>query len=203
MRDDGSEVIELPQARPGLVLHPTAIGELDAGAGDREPDVKPDIRAWIAKLEGKRDTTPHNPEGEAQSPQPAPVVGTETATSFENLTPLPAAADPYVAHSRIFSFPLPTLFLLPSGQLPYGLAYPNLEDVWMADSLKPGGSPDLMMLVNGLRPKEVRVEGHPLLSLCDYIGRHLIHWVREYPGGKEPFATGVFIRRITIRPVQG
>ena len=41
-----------------------------------------------------------------------------------------------------------------------------------------------------------------MLSLCDYIGRHLIHWLREHPGGKEPGGTGTFIRSITIRRIE-
>ena len=153
MHDDGGEVIDLPQARPKPGLHPGVISDLLAEGAPPDIELTPEVRQWIARLEAKRDGQPP-PNRKKEPPAAGPDHEMGTAKSFEELTPLPKAGDPYVAHSRvIFSRPLTTLFLLPRGQLPYGIAYPNLEDVWMADPIKPGGSPDLMMLVNGLRPE--------------------------------------------------
>jgi hypothetical protein len=151
-----------------------------------------DIEAAL-RLGGKPQETPADME------QPErPAAEPEAALPLDQLGPLPRLGDPYAAHSRLSNAPLPMLFLLPKGGLPWGIAYPHIQEVLMVEAEKPGGGPDLLLLVAGMRPKEVRIEARDLLALCDRIGRHLIHWIREHPTGRDDGTAAVFIRRITI-----
>ena len=67
----------------------------------------------------------------------------------------------------------------------------------MVEPAEPGGSPVLMLRFNGSVVTEVRIEGRKMLGLCDMIGRHLVHWVRQHPGGKDD-GRAVLIPRITF-----
>jgi hypothetical protein len=55
---------------------------------------------------------------------------------------------------------------------------------------------------NGSVVKEMRIEGRNLLALCEWIGRHLILWLRTHPTGTDDRAGAVFIKRITITKVE-
>ena len=114
--------------------------------------------------------------------------------------PFPLAGAPYAkAHSLIANAPLPMLFLLDAGQLPKGFAYQHLEHAWMVEPLRPGDAPALLLRFSGRDPYEALVEGSELIGLCDLVGRHLIHWMRQHPTGRDDGTLAVFIRRITIR----
>jgi hypothetical protein len=164
---------------------------------DNETELSPSLRGWAAKAgarPGRETLPPEEPRNAGESDE-APVAP-------EELAPLPTAATPYKAHSRLANKPLATLFFLPEGQLPDGFSYAILERVRMGEPRTPGGSPDLLLRFNGSAVTEVRVEGRNLLELCELIGRHLIHWVREHPGGRDAGDGRVFVRRITFREVE-
>jgi hypothetical protein len=185
--DSDDNVIEM---KPSVV---SQLLEDDDGA-----ELTPALREFMAKSDARpvRDAKPPAAE-QAGEPEAAAVV------SPEELAPLPTAGNPYKAHARIANRPLATIFFLPEGQLPDGFSYDSLERVRMVEPHRPGGSPDLLLRFNGSVVSEVRIEGRDLLALCDYIGRHLIHWVRQHPGGRERGdGSAPFIRRITISVIE-
>src|SRR5207244_3293820 len=102
----------------------------------------------------------------------------------------------YEPHSRLASRPLTTLFFLPLGQLPDGFAYHTLERVRMVEAERPGESPALLLRFSGSVITEALVEGRSLMGLCDTIGHHRIHWLRQHPTGQDDGSHAVFIRRI-------
>ena len=126
----------------------------------------------------------------------------EPPISPDQLAPLPRYGDPYKAHSLIANKPLATVFFLPKGQLPDGFSYASLERLRLIEKEGPGGVLALLLRFNGSVVTEVLIEGRNLLGLCDRIGRHLIHWVREHPTGRDDVdSPAVFIRRITVREI--
>jgi hypothetical protein len=141
--------------------------------------------------------------------QPAVEPSQETQSlcdislSPEELAPLPQIGDLYKAFSRIEARPLATIFFLPKGGLPDGFSYASFERVRMIEGDQPGTSPALLVRFNGSVIYEVRIEGRNLLGLCNLIGRHVIHWVREHPTGRHAGDDEAdFIRRITIREIE-
>lgn len=159
------------------------------------------VRQQMEKMTGD---TRKEPPGGTDKVVPLPVrpppEDDGSPLSPEMMSPLPLPGDAYVAHARIANGPVSTLFFLPKGQLPDGLNYSHLERVRMVEPEKPGGSPHLLLRFWCSVIVEVRIEGRNLLGLCDYLGRHLIHWLREHPTGHDDGDdAAVFIRRITIR----
>ncbi len=174
-------------------IKPSVISDL---LEDDRPELTPDLREWMTKADARpiRDAKP------AAEPAAEPEAA---AISPEELAPLPMPGDPYKAHARLANRPLATIFFLPEGQLPDGFSYACLERVRMVEPHRPGGSPDLLVRFNGSAVIEARIEGRNLLALCDYISRHLIHWVRQHPGGRETGDdSATFIRRITISEIE-
>ncbi len=142
-------------------------------------------------------------EPEAKPAADADAEPEETPLSPEELAPLPQSGDAYVAHSRPASRPLATIFFLPKGGLPDGFSYASFERVRMVEAEQPGASPALLVRFNGSVVYEVVIEGRNLLGLCNQLGRHVIHWVREHPTGRDDGDDrAVFIRRIVIREVE-
>lgn len=181
MHDEAENIIHL--ARPKSSLLDT----LDRMQAGQESKAKPEPEP--------------KPEGEAR-PEANADAG-ESLVSPEELAPLPQSGDAYVAHSRTANRPLATIFFLPKGGLPDGFSYASFERVRLVESERPGVGPALLVRFNGSVIYEVTIEGRNLLGLCNLIGRHLIHWVREHPTGSEGGEDrSVFIRRIVIREVE-
>jgi hypothetical protein len=198
MDDDGSEVIGMSRARPKLGLNPSVISKLLED--DTDLETTPELREWMAKSQPRLRDDQTGRDRKKEEPEAAHETMPE---SPEQHTSLPAPGSPYhEAYLRIGNRPLSTIFFLTEGDLPHGFAYHNLEEVWMAEPKKPGASPDLMVRFNGSVVKEVRIEGRNLLPLCEWIGRHLILWLRTHPTGTDDRAGAVFIKRITITKVE-
>jgi hypothetical protein len=203
MDDDGDgKVIEMKHS---------AISDILAEDNDPVTDLMPpELREWAAKAaaEPKRyeaDQQRRQGHGLARPPAPGnkPAEDDAAAVAPEKLAPLPSPGSPYEEpHSRLANRPLTIIFFLPEEQLPRGFSYSGMEQVWMAEPARPGESPDLMLRFNGSVITEVRIEGRNLLRLCDTIGRHLVHWVRQHPSGKDDGRAAVFIRRITITVIE-
>ena len=199
MDDDGDgKVIEMKRS---------PISEILAEDADPVTDLmSPELREWAGKpaAEPKRrdaDQARRHGYGLARPAAPGgkPEEDDGTAGAPEKLAPMPTPGSPYEEpHSRLANRPLTMIFFLGEGQLPRGFSYSGMEQVWMAEPARPGASPDLIVRFNGSVITEVRIEGRNLLGLCDTIGRHLIHWARQHPGGKDDGRAAVFIRRITI-----
>jgi hypothetical protein len=62
MRDDGGEVIDLPQARPKLGLHPSVVSGMLPDGCQPEPELTAEFRESMAKMEARGD-------GQTRSPQ--------------------------------------------------------------------------------------------------------------------------------------
>ena len=175
-----------------------------------EPEVTPELRQFMTNWEARRPREAKRPadqakeQGHGPGGAGGPVKHPQERDAGEELAPLPTPGSPYEeAYSRLANRPLTTLFFLAEGQLPDGFSYANLERVWMVEPEKAGGSPDLLLRYSGSVVTIVRIEGRSLLALCDLIGRHLIHWVRQHPGGKVMVADGAaFIRRITVTEIE-
>lgn len=203
MGDDGDgKVIEMKRS---------AISDILADDADPVTDLMPpELREWAAtrSAEPKRhdaDQARRHGYGLARPAAPGnkPEEDDGAAVAPEKLTPLPSPGSPYEEpHSRLANRPLTMIFFLADEQLPRGFSYPSLEQVWMAAPAKPGGSPALMLRFNGSVITEVRIDGRDPLRLCDTIGRHLVHWVRQHPGGKDDGRAAVFIRQITITVIE-
>jgi hypothetical protein len=149
----------------------------------------------VNELEAR--TKNHPPAAKPVPAEAAADRAEEGEPSPDELGPLPKAEAAYVPHSRMSNRPLPTLYFLAKNQLPDGFSYSCLERVRMVDAEKPGESPHLLVLFNGHMPQEVRIEGRNLLKLCNDVGRHLVHWIRQHPTGHDSGDDkAVFIRRI-------
>ncbi len=149
---------------------------------DDVSELTPALRDYMTNsaATGRRDA---RPVAAATEQSDVPGKPDAAAIPMGELSPLPTATTPYdKAHSLIANAPLPTIFFLDTGQLPRGFSNATLEAVWMTAPQKPGGSPVLVARFNGSVVTEVRIEGRNQLGLCDLVGRHLIHWVRQCPG---------------------
>jgi len=136
-------------------------------------------------------------------PPPEPSAAAGVPPSLDQLAPLPLAGDDYQPHARLANAPIPTIFFLDKSQLPDGFPYACLERVRLVDSPQAAGSPILELRFHGSVVTEVRIEGRNLAALCDAVGRHLVHWVRQHPTGRDGGGDrSVFIRQITIREVK-
>jgi len=203
MAGDGNDkVIEMKRS---------AISDILAEDDDpHRPEVTPELGDFMAKWDARRGREAKRPgadqareHGHGPGGSPGPVRKPQEGDAAEELAPLPTAGSPYEeAYSRLANRPRMTLFFLPEGQLADGFSYSSLERVRMVEPEKPGGSPDLLLRFTGSVITEVRVEGRNLLGLLDMIGRHLIHWVRQHPTGKDDGRAAVFIRRITITEIE-
>lgn len=195
--DTKDKVIGLPGSDylPGAVRQ-----EMERMAREAKTEPPPDA-ARVVRLAASHVEAAMPRPGKAPA-EPAPE-GDETPVSPEMLAPLPRAGDPYKAHARLANGPLLSIFFLGKGQLPDGFSYSNLERVRMAAPDVTGVGPMLMLRFTGSETTEVRVEGRNMLGLCDLIGRHLIHWLREHPTGRDDGNDqAVFIRSITPRVIE-
>lgn len=167
----------------------------------REKAEPPADAARAARLPASHAEAAMHRQGKAPA-EAVPEVD-ETPVPPEMLAPLPRADDDYKAHARLANGPLLTIFFLGKGQLPDGFSYSNLERVRMAAPDVAGGGPMLLLRFAGSVTTEVRVDGRNMLGLCDLIGRHLIHWLREHPTGRDDGNDHeVFIRSITPRVIE-
>ena len=140
-------------------------------------------------------------DGDSQGHAAEPAAeAVEAGVSLETLSPLPQPGDPYKAHARLANGPLATLFLIPKGGLPDGIDYAALYRVRLIAGKRPGDAPALLLQFRG--GLEAEIEGRGMLGLCEKIGRHRIHWIREHPTGRDDGTAAVFIRLITIREME-
>jgi hypothetical protein len=174
---------------------------LDKQAGSVAPP-KPAAQPDAARRADARQEHPGHSETNTLPPV-SPAEAEPESPLPDELAPLPQPGDPYKAHSRVASRPVPTLFFLARQMLPDGYSYGTFERVYFQDSGRPGAAPLLVVRFNGSEVMEAVMEGRNLLPLATYIGRHLVHWIWEMPERlRAADDSATVIRSITFRLVE-
>jgi len=123
----------------------------------------------------------------------------ESLPPLERLSPLPLPGDPYKAHARPANQMVPTLMVLTGDGKRWGFSYACRMDGPHLAAGEAGEGDILLMRFNVGVLVEVRLAGHRLDELHNYLGEHRIRWVREVPPGRIIQAGGLpLITRVKI-----
>jgi hypothetical protein len=155
------------------------------------------VRREMARMARERD-------GQAATP-PAVEAPAEAGTvpPLEELSLFPMPGDPYEAYSRPDGGPQHKLCLLFRGVGFLLLDYGDFDSAEYVAAAEPGGSPELVLLFSGLRPREIRLTGRHLRPLGAYLRQHRIAWLREHPTGTLPGSgSAMVIARIEVKPLK-
>ena len=129
---------------------------------------------------------------------------TPSLDGFGELTLLPGAGDPYVAHARPGNGAEETLYCIDRDGYFEGFAWNTFERIRLVKPERPGGGPVLVLRFHGSEVSEVAIEGRNLDALRVFLGRRRLIWIRELGEGKA-FGLGAgdaVITKLTIQPVE-
>lgn len=134
---------------------------------------------------------------------PVPASPAASLAGLGELTLLPQAGDPYVAHARQSVGSETTLFCIDRDGNFEGFAWNTYDRIRLVKPELPGGGPVLVVRFYGSEITEVSIEGRNLDALRVFLGQCRVMWIREL-GEAKAFGLGAseaVITRLTIRPV--